>query len=119
MGAARGDPSADDRADAEHNLENMAYAALVMSTIPSGTIRSIDSTAARKSAGVLTVISHVNAPKLNSNVQQGNLAEPKLIPFADNTIHYVGQRIAVVVDIVDRDAMCRTPGHNGGRPCGR
>ena len=31
---------------AEHNLENMAYAAMVMSTIPSGTIRSIDTTAA-------------------------------------------------------------------------
>jgi xanthine dehydrogenase YagR molybdenum-binding subunit len=81
---------------AEHNLENMAYAALVMSTIPSGTIRSIDSTAAKKSPGVLAVLSHLNAPKLK-NAEQGNLAEPQLIPFTDNKVHYVGQRIAVVV----------------------
>ena len=38
---------------AEHNLENMAYGVLVMSTIPSGTIRSIDDSAAKKSPGVL------------------------------------------------------------------
>ncbi len=94
---------------AEHNLENMAYAVLVMSTIPSGTIRSIDDSAAKRSSGVLAVISHVNAPKLNQPAQPaaqtqqqpqqppGNFAEPKLIPFDTNKVAYVGQRIAVVV----------------------
>jgi xanthine dehydrogenase YagR molybdenum-binding subunit len=95
---------------AEHNLENIAYGALVMSTIPSGTIRSIDATAAKKSTGVIAVISHLNAPKLGPPPgqpsgpqqqqqpgQQGNYAEPQLIPFADNKVKYVGQRIAVVV----------------------
>jgi xanthine dehydrogenase YagR molybdenum-binding subunit len=82
---------------AEHNLENMAYAALVMSTIPAGTITSIDTNAAKKSPGVLVVISHLNAPKLGALQPNANFAEPQLIPFADNKIQYVGQRIAVVV----------------------
>jgi xanthine dehydrogenase YagR molybdenum-binding subunit len=82
---------------AEHNLENMAYAALVMSTIPAGTITSIDTNAAKKSPGVLAVISHLNAPKLGALQPNANFAEPQLIPFADNKIQYVGQRIAVVV----------------------
>ncbi|HJT16774.1 MAG TPA: hypothetical protein VJ853_05280, partial [Thermoanaerobaculia bacterium] len=43
---------------AENRLENVAYGVLVMSTIPSGTIRSIDDRAARKSPGVIDVISH-------------------------------------------------------------
>jgi xanthine dehydrogenase YagR molybdenum-binding subunit len=85
---------------AEHNLENMTYAALVMSTIPSGTIRSIDTAAAKKSSGVIEIISHLNAPKWSLGDPAagiGNFAEPQLIPFSDNKIRYVGQRIAVVV----------------------
>jgi xanthine dehydrogenase YagR molybdenum-binding subunit len=102
---------------AEHNLPKTTYGALVMATIPSGTIRAIDARAALKSPGVLAVISHLNAPKLNPPPQreqggsstaqhseskappppQLNLAEPEYLPFADNRVHYVGQRIAVVV----------------------
>jgi xanthine dehydrogenase YagR molybdenum-binding subunit len=74
----------------------MTYGVLVMSTIPSGTIRAIDTAAALKSPGVLAVLSHLNAPKLGSP-QQTSLAEQHLVPFQDGTIHYLGQRIAVVV----------------------
>jgi xanthine dehydrogenase YagR molybdenum-binding subunit len=81
---------------AENQLENVAYGVLVMSTIPAGTIKSIDDRAAKKSAGVLAVLSHLNAPKL-TKPKQGSLRETELIPFADASIHYVGQRIAVVV----------------------
>ncbi|HSP17755.1 MAG TPA: xanthine dehydrogenase family protein molybdopterin-binding subunit [Thermoanaerobaculia bacterium] len=81
---------------AEHNLENAAYGVLVMSTIPAGTIRSIDANAALKSQGVLAVLSHLNAPKLNPPGREGNLRET-YVPFSDATIHYTGQRIAVVV----------------------
>jgi CO/xanthine dehydrogenase FAD-binding subunit len=86
----------------ETNLDNVAYAALVSSTIPSGVITNIDIAAAKKVPGVLTILSHLNAPKLN-NPQQGpppgnsNFNETRLIPFADGTIHYLGQHIAVVV----------------------
>lgn len=96
---------------AEHNLPNMAYGALVMSTIPAGRIQSIDASAALKSSGVIAVISHLNAPKLNPPPppsqgggqqaavagQSGNLAEPRNIPFQTDQVHYAGQRIAIVV----------------------
>jgi xanthine dehydrogenase YagR molybdenum-binding subunit len=108
---------------AENNLENIVHAVLVMSTIPAGTIAAVDTTAAKKAPGVLTVMSHLNAPKLNfpssagggrnetggqprtpsgggatqGGPPAGNYAEPKLIPFQSNAIHYTGQQIAVVV----------------------
>ncbi len=82
---------------AEHNLENMAYGALVT----------------KKSPGVITVISHLNAPRLGVVAgappappqQAGNYAEPALIPFADNKVQYVGQRIAIVVADTIEHAM--------------
>jgi len=89
---------------AENKLPNMAYGVLVMSSIPNGTIRTIDTTTALKSPGVLAVISHLNAPKLNVPPGQSNgTAEQHLLPFGDATIHYLGQRIAVVIgDTLER-----------------
>jgi xanthine dehydrogenase YagR molybdenum-binding subunit len=96
----------------ETNIDNVAYAALVSSTIPSGVITNIDTSAAKKVPGVLAILSHLNAPKLNSpqppqqpqgGQQQGpppansNFNETRLVPFADGTIHYLGQHIVVVV----------------------
>lgn len=92
----------------EYNLPGIVHAVVVPATIASGTITVIDASAAKKAPGVLAVISHLNAPKLNQpptqgNPQQqqpgsmGNFAEPRLIPFSDNRVHYVGQQIAVVV----------------------
>jgi xanthine dehydrogenase YagR molybdenum-binding subunit len=120
---------------AEHNLDGLVHAVVVSASIPSGTIRTIDTSAAKKVPGVLAILSHLNAPKLNpppsqgggrnetggaarssggpaaggtqsgqqqSGQQQqrqpsGNYPEPRATPFADGTIHYVGQQIAVVV----------------------
>jgi xanthine dehydrogenase YagR molybdenum-binding subunit len=82
----------------ENNLPNLAYAALVSATIPSGVITAIDGAAAKKVPGVLAVLSHLDAPKLASAQGQGtNFNETRLIPFSDATIHYLGQYIAVVV----------------------
>ncbi|HEX8407458.1 MAG TPA: xanthine dehydrogenase family protein molybdopterin-binding subunit [Thermoanaerobaculia bacterium] len=108
---------------AENNLPDLVHAVLVMSTVPAGTIKSIDTAAAKKAQGVITVMSHLNAPKLNfpgsagggrnetggqprspsgggaapGGPPAGNYAEPKLIPFQSDAIHYTGQQIAVVV----------------------
>jgi xanthine dehydrogenase YagR molybdenum-binding subunit len=115
----------------ENSEKAVAYGALVSATIPAGTIQSIDATAAKKATGVIAVLSHVNAPKLNPLSSQGggsserqsptggssgggggqqgggqqgggggqqtNYPEPRLIPFADNRIEYLGQHIAIVV----------------------
>lgn len=90
---------------AENNVANLTYGALVSSTIPAGTIRTIDDSLAKKSPGVLAVISHRNAPTVNASAspqaggreQSSSLAESKYVPFSDATIHYLGQHIAVVV----------------------
>jgi xanthine dehydrogenase YagR molybdenum-binding subunit len=49
----------------ETNIAGIVHAVVVPATIPSGRIKSIDDTAAKKSAGVLAVITYLNAPKLN------------------------------------------------------
>ncbi|HEY6140325.1 MAG TPA: xanthine dehydrogenase family protein molybdopterin-binding subunit [Thermoanaerobaculia bacterium] len=90
---------------AEHNVDDVVHAVVVAATIPSGTIKSIDATAAKKAPGVMAVLSHLNAPKLKPPPAQsqgggqpsGNFAEPHFIPFSDGTVHYVGQQIAVVL----------------------
>jgi xanthine dehydrogenase YagR molybdenum-binding subunit len=94
---------------AENNLDGIVHAVVIHSTIAAGRIKSIDATAAKKAPGVLAVLSHLNAPKIgltppapaNQERQpqpnQGNFAEPKLIPFAGPEIQYLGQQIAVVV----------------------
>ena len=76
--------------------QDLLYAYMVQSTIPNGTLASIDSTAAERSMGVVSVITPFNAPRL---------AIPKPKPPArramtllqDTDISYNGQPIAVVV----------------------
>jgi len=73
----------------------LVHAVVVASSIPSGTIKSIDTAAVKKAPGVIAILSHLNAPKLSEPT--GNFAEPHHIPFSDASVHYVGQQIAVVV----------------------
>ena len=48
----------------EHPVEGVTYAFPVQSTIAKGRIVSIDASAARALPGVVTVLSHENAPRL-------------------------------------------------------
>jgi xanthine dehydrogenase YagR molybdenum-binding subunit len=85
---------------AEHNLPNLAYAVLVTSTVPAGSIASIDTAAAKSAPGVINVISHLNAPKLadtGGQQQDSNAAEHHHMPFSDDSVHYFGQAVAAVV----------------------
>jgi xanthine dehydrogenase YagR molybdenum-binding subunit len=52
------------RFSAEYPVENLAHAALVLSTIPKGLISAIDSSAAEQAPGVIKVITHENAPEM-------------------------------------------------------
>lgn len=85
---------------AEHQHANMAHGVLVGSSVPSGTVRSIDTLAAERSPGVLAVYTYKNRPKMgqppNDLMAGGVLAESHL-PLADNKINYRGQYIAMVV----------------------
>jgi xanthine dehydrogenase YagR molybdenum-binding subunit len=74
---------------AEFPVENVAYAYIVQANIPSGTVASIDQGVASRAAGVYSIITPFNAPKLtvpgNVNILQ------------DTNVLYSGQPIAVVV----------------------
>jgi len=80
---------------AENNLPGLVHAVVVPAIIPSGTIKAINTATAKNAPGVIAVLSHLNAPRLNAP-QSGNFAE-HFVPFSDATVHYVGQQIAVVV----------------------
>ena len=87
---------------AEFNLRNMAYAALVRSTIARGRIERLDATKAEHAPGVLAVISHLNAERLPYDPLE---KRPAVDPKAGERLHvlqgpdilFVGQPIAVVV----------------------
>ncbi len=99
---------------AEFDLPGLVHAYIIQSTIARGSIVSIDTSEAEHLPGVLTIITHLNAPKLNQfpqanakskpedaqqQQQQQNPGKPgqKLLPLQDATIYYSGQHIAVVV----------------------
>ncbi len=89
---------------AEFKTANLAHAVLVMSTIASGRICSIDTEAALSAPGVLAVITHENAPRLNFPERpQANddFVAPvfgRSFPvLQESTIYFNSQPIAVVV----------------------
>jgi xanthine dehydrogenase YagR molybdenum-binding subunit len=76
--------------------QDMVYARIVQSTIPCGTIVSIDSTAAEHAPGVVAVLTPFNAPRLNAANPQPP-ARRTLSVLEDTEVHYSGQPIALVV----------------------
>jgi len=87
---------------AEFNLPNLAYAALVTSTIPRGWIIGVDASEAQQAPGVLAVISHENAPRLPyKELENRPMVDPQsgqqLRVFQDPEIRFAGQPVALVV----------------------
>lgn len=94
----------------EHNVPNVAYGVLVMSTIPKGRIASIDTRAAEKSRGVSLVMTHLNAPKIpqlvseNKGPEAGRPASRVVSVLQDDIVRYANQPIGVVVAETLEDA---------------
>jgi xanthine dehydrogenase YagR molybdenum-binding subunit len=86
----------------------LVHAVLVDSTIASGRIRAIDTTAAERAPGVLAVITHVNAPKLvyPADAPQGGASTLRRVAvraFEGPQIYFAGQHIAIVIaDTLER-----------------
>ena len=74
----------------------LVYAYIVQSTIPSGTIVSIDRVAADRAPGVIAILTPFNAPKLNPGPPQPP-ARRNLSLLQDADVSYNGQPVAVVV----------------------
>ena len=88
------------RYSAEHPVDGIVHAVLVMSTIPSGRVLHIDDSAAREVPGVLLVMTHENAPRLPQKTKDGKLQPPigrRLTLLQEDEVHYNNQPIAVVV----------------------
>src|SRR5262249_41395099 len=86
---------------AEFNAPGLAYGSVVSSTIANGRITRIDTSAAIRLKGVLTVLTHENRPSMADNDQayKDDVA-PDGSPFRplyDNKVMFNGQPIALVV----------------------
>ena len=77
-------------------FDDMAYAALVRSTIASGRITAVHVTAATSVPGVALVITHDNAPTLG-RAPAGILGVQPPPPLQDDRVLHYGQYVAVVV----------------------
>jgi len=91
---------------ADHHLKNMAYGYGVFSTIASGKITALNLDEARKSPGVIdifhsghfTEVYHTSpVPTAIANILSTSKADENRLPFEDDTIHYAGQFVALVV----------------------
>ncbi len=80
---------------AEFSVPDCLHAVLVQSTIASGTIAHIDTVQAERMPGVVAVLTHDNAGRLNQRkAAQQTVTHPFL---QDDRIFYNGQHIAVVI----------------------
>jgi xanthine dehydrogenase YagR molybdenum-binding subunit len=89
------------RFTAEVPFENLAYAALVCSTIAKGRIARIYSTDAQLLPGVVAILTHENAPQMKAPpamVEDANGAAISNLPvMQDDSVRWNGQPVAVVI----------------------
>ncbi len=76
--------------------QDLVYGLIVQSTIPSGTVASMDRTAAEKSSGVIAVLTPFNAPKLPVPPPQ-QPARRSLTVLQNADVNYNGQPIALII----------------------
>ena len=89
------------RYSAEFPVAKLVHAVTIQSTIAKGKIAQIDTRAAEQVPGVLMVMTHLNAPKVDGEAG----GERKLPLLQDNLVHYSSQHIGVVVADTFEQAM--------------
>jgi xanthine dehydrogenase YagR molybdenum-binding subunit len=85
---------------AEHDPPNVAYGAIVRSTIANGRVATIDGAAAARAPGVVAVVTHRNAPRLAYQPHRGQVdpaVGEKLRVLQDDRIVHQGQPVAIVI----------------------
>ncbi|GIJ50593.1 dehydrogenase [Virgisporangium aliadipatigenens] len=86
---------------ADVDLPGMAFASLVPSRIARGRIRRIDVTRAAAAPGVIGVVTHDNAPRMDTPVLMTLTAKGcafiDVAPLQDDVVRWNGQAVAVVV----------------------
>ena len=84
---------------AEFNPNGVCHGYAVKSPISNGRITGIDAAAAESAPGVRLVLTHLNAPKLKEakGGGEGGIRNEERLPLSDDTVHYGGQYVAMVV----------------------
>jgi len=82
---------------AEYKVAGVTYGVMVGSTVTKGVIKTIDTKAAEKAPGVLTVITYLNAPAIPGYQTDKPQQKGTLKIFYDNKIYFNGQPIALVI----------------------
>ncbi|MCP9953413.1 xanthine dehydrogenase family protein molybdopterin-binding subunit [Actinomadura madurae] len=80
----------------------LAHARIVGARVPSGRVASIDTVAAERAGGVLAVLTHHDLPKVGHvplvpSLMGGPAPGETFFPMQDDTVHYAGQPVAIVV----------------------
>lgn len=91
---------------ADRSLPGMLHAYGVFSTVASGRVTAIDTTAARRVPGVVDILHHDHflrlyrapkAPISATTILTAAITDEHRLPFEDATIHYAGQFVALVI----------------------
>ncbi|HEY1700047.1 MAG TPA: xanthine dehydrogenase family protein molybdopterin-binding subunit [Trebonia sp.] len=86
---------------AEVPFDNLTYAALVYSTIAKGRVSALETAAAEDAPGVVLVMTHENAPRLNPPpgflTAEKGMAGDGLTVMQDDRVHWNGQPVAIVL----------------------
>ena len=82
---------------ADEKLPNQAFGALVLATVSRGRVGAIDTAAVTGMPGVLGVVDHTNAPRLNPAAEHAFGPDGQLLWLQDDVVHYAGQPVALVV----------------------
>ncbi|HWL96318.1 MAG TPA: xanthine dehydrogenase family protein molybdopterin-binding subunit [Nocardioidaceae bacterium] len=91
------------RYSAEVAYPDIAHLAIVGATIPSGRIVAIDTQDALMAEGVLAVLTHQEMPRIAApphllpSLLGGAAPGESFFPMQDETVHYTGQPVALVV----------------------
>ncbi len=82
-------------------MTDMVYAALAYSTVPKGRLKALDTQAAEDAPGVVLVMTHRNAPRMNTPHELGTAelaaCADDLPIMQDDRINWNGQPIALVL----------------------
>ena len=88
---------------AEYKVENIAHGALVFSSIVRGKIKNIEAGAAENAPGVISVLTHENAPEMKrtevfgSGSEEAGAASSTILYLNTDEVYFYGQPVAVVV----------------------
>lgn len=79
----------------DHHAEGMLHGVLVGAPVPAGRLRSIDTAEARSLPGIVSVLTHLDLPRLGAPPVPE--AASGRVPLQDDEVHHEGQPVALVL----------------------